>query len=149
MEKEYTFALIKPGTLQRRIVGELITRLEKKGFIINAMKMIHITKEMAREHYKEHLEQDFYPGLEEYITRGPSVALVLSGINAVKILRTIVGPTFSPDAPAGTIRGDYGFSMRNIMHASDSVESAKKEIEVYFKKEEIIEYTDNNREWID
>ncbi|QEN06061.1 nucleoside-diphosphate kinase [Thiospirochaeta perfilievii] len=146
---ERTFAMLKPGVLQRRIVGEIISRLEKKGFQIVGLKMIQLTKGLAQEHYKEHLDKDFYPGMEKYITSGPVVLLVLKGINSVQILRSIVGPTFSPEAPSGTIRGDYGFSMRNIIHASDSVESAEREISIYFKDEEIIEYNDNNREWID
>lgn len=146
---ERTFAMLKPGVLQRRIVGEIISRLEKKGFQIVGLKMIQLTKGLAQEHYKEHLDKDFYPGMEKYITSGPVVLLVLQGINSVQILRSIVGPTFSPEAPSGTIRGDYGFSMRNIIHASDSVESAEREIGIYFKEEEIIEYNDNNREWID
>lgn len=146
---EKTFAMLKPGVLQRRVVGEIISRLEKKGFQIVAMKMINLTKELTREHYAEHLEQDFYPGLEKYITSGPVILMVLQGPDAVKILRSVVGPTFAPDAPSGTIRGDYGFSMRNVIHASDSVESAEREINIYFKSSEIVEYRDNNREWID
>lgn len=146
---EKTFAMIKPGVLQRRIAGEIITRLERKGFQIVAMKMINVTREMASEHYKEHIGKNYYPGLEEYITKGPVIVLVLEGIDAVKVLRTIVGPTYSPEAPAGTIRGDYGYSMRNIIHASDSVENAEREIKVYFTENEILTYNDNNREWID
>lgn len=146
---ERTFAMIKPGILQRRVAGEIITRLERKGFQIVAMKMLKVTPKMAKEHYKEHIGQDYYPGLEKYITSGPVIVLVLQGIDAVKILRTIVGPTYAPAAPAGTIRGDYGYSMRNIIHASDSVENAEAEIKVYFTEDEILTYNDNNREWID
>ncbi len=146
---EQTFAMIKPGVLQRRIVGDILTRLENKGFQIVAMKMIQLTAELAKKHYKEHLNEDFYPGLEAYMTKGPVIIMVLEGLNAVNILRTIVGPTYAPDAPAGTIRGDYGYSMRNIIHASDSTESAKYEIDIYFNKDEILTYNDNNREWID
>lgn len=146
---ERTFAMIKPGVLQRRLAGEIISRLEKKGFQIIAMKMIQLTKELAQKHYKEHLEQDFYKGLEAYMTKAPVIVMVLEGIDAVKILRKIVGPTYAPDAPSGTIRGDYGFSMRNIIHASDTLESAKREIDIYFKDDEILTYNDNNKEWID
>ena len=146
---EKTFAMLKPGVLQRRISGEIISRIEKKGFQIIGLKMIHLTKELARKHYEEHIDKDFYPGMEKYIISGPVIVMVLQGLNCVQILRNMVGPTFSPDAPAGTIRGDYGFSMRNIIHASDSVESAKKEIDIYFNNNEILSYSDNNREWID
>lgn len=146
---ERTFAMIKPGVLQRRITGEIISRLEKKGFQIVAMKMIRLTEHLAKKHYKEHIDKDFYPGLEEYMTRGPVIVMVLQGLDAVKILRNVVGPTYAPDAPSGTIRGDYGYSMRNIIHASDSVKSAEYEINVYFEDFEILEYNDNNREWID
>ncbi|OQY40779.1 MAG: nucleoside-diphosphate kinase [Spirochaetaceae bacterium 4572_7] len=146
---ERTFAMIKPGVLQRRISGEIISRIERKGFQIVAMKMIQVTPKLAKQHYSEHIGRDYYNGLENYITKGPVIVMVLEGIDAVKILRNIVGSTNSPDAPAGTIRGDYGFSMRNIIHASDSVENAKIEIDVYFNKNEILTYNDNNREWID
>lgn len=146
---EQTFAMLKPGVLQRRITGEILSRLEKKGFQIVGMKMMNLTPKLSRKHYEEHLDQDFYPGVEKYMTKAPVIVMVLQGINAVKILRSMVGPTFSPDAPAGTIRGDYGYSMRNIIHASDSVESAQREINIYFKADEILEYNDNNREWID
>ncbi|MGL1894588.1 MAG: nucleoside-diphosphate kinase [Spirochaetaceae bacterium] len=146
---EQTFAMIKPGVLQRRVAGEIISRLEKKGFQIVAMKMIKMTPEISKKHYQEHVNQDFYPGLENYMTKAPVIVMVLEGIDAVKILRTIVGPTYAPDAPAGTIRGDYGYSMRNIIHASDSIQSATREIDIYFKPEEILTYNDNNKEWID
>lgn len=146
---ERTFAMLKPGVLQRRITGEILSRLEKKGFQIIAMKMIQLSKDIATKQYIEHLDKDFYPGMEKYITSGPVIILVLQGPNAVQILRNVVGSTYSPDAPSGTIRGDYGFSMRNIIHASDSVDSAEREISIYFKDEEILIYNDNNREWID
>ncbi len=146
---EQTFTMIKPGVLQRRVVGEIISRIEKKGFQIVAMKMINMNTNLARKHYEEHLEKEFYKDLESYMTKGPVIVMVLKGKDAVRILRTIVGPTFSPDAPAGTIRGDYGFSMRNVIHASDSAQSAKREIDIYFDKSEILDYNDNNKEWID
>ncbi len=146
---ERTFAMLKPGVLQRRVTGEILSRLEKKGFQIVAMKMIQLSQDLARKHYVEHIDKDFYPEMEKYITSGPVIVLVLQGPNAVKILRNVVGATYSPDALSGTIRGDYGFSMRNVIHASDSTTSAEKEINIYFKDEEILTYKDNNREWID
>ena len=146
---ERTFTMLKPGVLQRRIAGEILSRLEKKGFHVVALKMIQLSKDLARKHYEEHVNKVFYPEMEEYIMSGPVIVMVLEGPDAVKILRSVVGPTFSPGAPSGTIRGDYGFSMTNIIHASDSIESAKKEISIYFKDEEILTYSDNNRALID
>jgi len=146
---ERTFAMLKPGVLQRRLTGEIISRLEKKGFQVVAMKMIQLTPAIAKKHYKEHVDQYYYSGLESYMTKSPVIVMVLQGDNAVKILRTIVGPTNATEAPAGTIRGDYGYSMRNIIHASDSIESAEYEISIYFNSDEIYTYNDNNREWID
>ncbi len=148
MEKERTFAMIKPGVLQRRIFGEVITRLEQKGFNIIAMKMLEITKELAETHYGEHKGKPFYEPLVEYMTSGTSVAMVLERENAIATLRQISGATNPDEATPGTIRGDYAvITRRNIIHASDSPESAKREIELFFTKDEIFSFEDGNDKW--
>jgi len=148
MEKERTFAMIKPGVLQRRIFGEVITRLEQKGFNIIAMKMLEITKELAETHYGEHKGKPFYEPLVKYMTSGTSVAMVLERENAIATLRQISGATNPDEATPGTIRGDYAvITRRNIIHASDSPESAKREIELFFTKDEIFSFEDGNDKW--
>lgn len=148
MEKERTFAMIKPGVLQRRIFGEVITRLEQKGFNIIAMKMLEITKELAETHYGEHKGKPFYEPLVEYMTSGTSVAMVLERENAIATLRQISGATNPDEATPGTIRGDYAvITRRNIIHASDSPESAKREIELFFTDDEIYSFEDGNDKW--
>jgi nucleoside-diphosphate kinase len=148
MGKERTFAMIKPGVLQRRIFGEVITRLEQKGFNIIAMKMLEITKELAERHYGEHKGKPFYEPLLEYMTSGTSIAMVLERENAIATLRQIAGATNPDEAAPGTIRGDYAvITRRNIVHASDSPESAKREIELFFTKDEIYRFEDGNDNW--
>jgi nucleoside-diphosphate kinase len=148
MGKERTFAMIKPGVLQRRIFGEVITRLEQKGFNIIAMKMLYITKELAETHYGEHKGKPFYEPLLEYMTSGTSVAMVLERENAIATLRQIAGATNPDEATPGTIRGDYAvITRRNIIHASDSPESAKREIELFFTDDEIYSFEDGNDKW--
>ena len=138
MAYEQTFAMLKPGVLQRRIVGEVLTRLERKGYKILAIKMLRLSRELGGKHYQEHREKPFFNDLLDYMTSGPVVALVLAGENAVSGLRALAGPTSPDKAPAGTIRGDFGLLTRkNVIHASDSVESAAREIGLFFTPEEI------------
>jgi nucleoside-diphosphate kinase len=145
---EKTFALLKPGVLPRRLVGEVIGRIEKKGFHIAALKMLHITEELAREHYKEHVEKPFFPPLLEYMCSGPVVAMVLERNDAIKVLRKLAGATNPDEADPGTIRGDLGsVTRKNIIHASDSPESAKREIELFFGKDTLIHWEDGNGNW--
>ncbi len=110
MATERTLVLIKPDALQRRLAGQIISRFECKGLTIVGMKMLQITAELARQHYSEHVDKPFYPGLEEYVTSGPVIALVAEGPSAISVVRDMMGPTNGRDAPAGTIRGDYGLS---------------------------------------
>jgi len=146
---ERTFVMLKPGVLQRRIAGELITRLERKGLHLIAMKLMRIPKELAQEHYGEHKGKDFYPDLVEYTTSAPVIAMVLEGDEAVMIVRKMAGSTRVENAEPGTIRGDYAFhTWRNIIHASDSTDSAQREIKLFFHHTEIIEYGDGNIGWI-
>lgn len=148
MSVEKTLALIKPGILQRRIVGEIVSRIERKGFKITAMKIFRFTEELAEEHYAEHKGKYFFSQLIEYMTSAPCIAMILERENAVAAMRKMAGPTSPDEALPGTIRGDYGMETRkNILHASDSIESAKREIDLFFTEEEHHEYEDPSAEW--
>ncbi len=143
MTTEYrsTFVLIKPNAIQRELVGDIITRFESKGLRIDAMKMIKMSRETAEEHYAEHKGKVFYDGLIDFITSGPSIAMVLSGPDAIEAVRYVVGDTDPLKAKPGTIRGEYAITIsRNIVHASDSIKSAHLEMIRFFKREEILNY---------
>lgn len=145
---ERTLILIKPDAVQRRLAGKLLTRLEDKGLKIVGMKMLKITPELAAKHYVEHVKKPFYPLLESFITSGPVVAIVAEGPEAVSVVRGMMGPTNGRQAPPGTIRGDFGVSRQmNLMHGSDSVEAAGREIEIYFQASEIVDYKPTLAEW--
>jgi nucleoside-diphosphate kinase len=146
---ERTFVMVKPDGVQRGLVGEIISRLERKGLKIVALKMLSIEDGLAKEHYSEHAEKPFFQSLIEYITSGPVVAMVVEGREAVRVVRTLVGATNPIEAQPGTIRGDYGLDIgRNVVHASDSLESAEREISLFFDADEIIEYPRMDEEWI-
>jgi nucleoside-diphosphate kinase len=141
--------MIKPDGVQRNLVGEIVRRIEAKGYKIVAMKMLQLTKEMAEEHYREHVGKPFYPGLVSYITSGPVIAMVLEGKNVVKGMRTLMGATNPADALPGTIRGDFGLDVgRNVIHGADSVESAAREMAIYFKPEELLSYSKAVEGWL-
>ena len=130
---EETLVLIKPDGVKRQICGEILTRYERKGLIIKAMKLLQTPKELAQEHYAEHKEKPFFGELVDFITSGPVLAFVLAGKNAVTSVRTINGATNPVDATPGSIRGDYALTMdSNVVHASDSVDSAAREIHLWF-----------------
>ena len=145
---ERTFVMLKPGVLQRRIAGEVISRFEKKGLKIIALKLLRIDKSSAEIHYAEHRGRDYYEKLLEYTLSGPVAAMILEGEGAVSIVRRLAGPTGIADAQPGTIRGDYAARTRlNIVHASDSPASAEREIGLFFRDEEICAWEDGNGEW--
>lgn len=130
---EETLVLIKPDGVKRQICGEILTRYERKGLIIKAMKLLQTPKELAQEHYAEHKDKPFFGELVDFITSGPVLAFVLAGKNAVTSVRTINGATNPVDATPGSIRGDYALTMdSNVVHASDSVNSAAREIHLWF-----------------
>ncbi|MBC8224562.1 nucleoside-diphosphate kinase [Candidatus Bathyarchaeota archaeon] len=140
MERE--FIMVKPDGVQRAHIGDIITRIERVGLKIVAMKILQVTKEQAEKHYAVHKDKSFYEGLIKYITSGPAVAMVVEGRDAVKHARRLVGATDPHDALPGSIRGDYGLDIeRNLVHAADSVENAKTEYSIYFDEEELISYT--------
>lgn len=141
MAQERSLLLIKPDAIQRGLVGEVIARFEKKGFRIAGMKMLQMGKELAREHYAHLVDKPFYPDLEKFVTTHPLVAVVVEGKEAVEVVRLIVGPTNASKAPGGTIRGDFSNSTsRNVIHASDSRETADKEVKRFFKPHELFDY---------
>ena len=130
---EETLVLIKPDGVKRQICGEILTRYERKGLIIKAMKLLQTPKELAEEHYADHKDKPFFGELVDFITSGPVLAFVLAGKNAVTSVRTINGATNPVDATPGSIRGDYALTMdSNVVHASDSVDSAAREIHLWF-----------------
>ena len=137
MEKERTFIAIKPDGVKRGLIGRIISKFEDKGYKIIAMKMMTPTKEIAAKHYEEHYGKPFYEGLVKYITSGPIIAMVVEGINVVKGARHIMGVTKPDEAEVGSIRADFAQIMnQNVIHGSDSVQSAEREISIYFKPEE-------------
>jgi nucleoside-diphosphate kinase len=138
---ERTYVMIKPDGVQRGLTGNVISRIENKGLKISALRMNVIAEETATEHYNEHKDRPFFPSLISYITSGPSVSMVIEGVNAVKSMRAINGATNPAEASPGTIRGDLAIETgRNIVHASDSVESAEREIAIHFSEDEIVGY---------
>jgi len=141
--------MVKPDGVQRGLIGEIISRFERRGFKICALKMIKIPRELAERHYEEHKGKSFFPSLIDYITSGPVVCMILEGDNAVSVVRAMMGKTNPQDAAPGTIRGDLGIQTgRNIVHGSDSPESAKREIELFFNDYEIQRYTRIDETWL-
>ncbi|MFP3883297.1 MAG: nucleoside-diphosphate kinase [Actinomycetota bacterium] len=130
---EHTFIMVKPDGVTRGLVGEVISRFERKGLTLERIRRLTISEEMARTHYEEHLEKPFFPDLLEFITSGPVVAMEWSGENAISVGRTLMGATNPQEATPGTIRGDYGLMVtENLVHGSDGPESAKRELEIFF-----------------
>jgi nucleoside-diphosphate kinase len=128
-----TLVLLKPDAVRRGLVGQVLGRFEAKGLALAAVELRTIDGAQADQHYAEHVERDFYPPLRAFITSGPLVAVVLEGEEAIAVTRTLIGPTDGRQAPAGTIRGDFSLSNReNLVHASDSPESAAREIALWF-----------------
>ena len=146
---ERTYIMIKPDGVQRGCVGEIIARFEKKGFKLLAMKLYSPSKQRLEEHYKDLKEKPFFPKLVEYMMMGPVVCMIWQGREVVKTGRKMLGATNPLNSEPGTIRGDYCIeSGRNIIHGSDSVESAEREIKLWFKPEEINQYTRDSDKWI-
>ena len=149
MDKQRTLVIIKPDAVQRGLIGNIITRFEKKGIKLVAMKMISVENELAEKHYGIHKGKPFFKPTVEYITSSPVVAIVLEGINVIEMVRKMMGKTDPQKAELGTIRGDYGqFIGRNIIHGSDSIETSKFEIDLWFKPQEISMYNKIDEEWL-
>lgn len=137
-----TLVLLKPDCVERRLIGTIIKRFEDKGFNIVAMKMLKVTPELSKKHYAEHVSKPFYPNLESFITSSPIVAMAIDGLEVIRVVREMLGATSGLKAAPGTIRGDFSSSRQmNLVHASDSEESAKRELALYFSSNELCEYT--------
>jgi nucleoside-diphosphate kinase len=146
---ERTFAMVKPDGVQRGLVGKIVQRFEERGLKICAMKMMRIPHELAERHYEEHKGKGFYNPLLEYITSGPVVCMVLEGDNAIAATRAMMGKTNPQDAGPGTIRGDFAqVTGRNIVHGSDSPETAKREIKLFFNDYELQKYEKIDEPWL-
>ncbi len=144
-----TLILLKPDCVQRRRMGQVLSRFENKGLNIIAMKMLRVTPELAAEHYAEHVEKPFYPSLEDFITGAPVVAMVIEGRDAIRVVREMLGATSGLEAAAGTIRGDLSSSRQmNLVHASDGPEAAEREINLYFEADQICEYDPTLTPWL-
>ncbi|MCQ2599811.1 MAG: nucleoside-diphosphate kinase [Treponema sp.] len=143
------FSMLKPGVLNRRIVGEVINRLERKGLKLVGLKMMNISEELAGKHYAEHEGKPFFGDLVSYITSAPVVAMVWQGDDCVTLVRKLCGATKPSEAAPGTIRGDFCLHTQfNVIHASDSDASAEREINLFFKPEEIIDWKDNTQAYL-
>jgi nucleoside-diphosphate kinase len=146
---ERTFVMVKPDGVQRGLVGEIIGRIERKGFKIAAMKMTVMEQEKAEAHYAEHRGKKFFPDLVGFITSGPSVSMVVEGKGAISAMRKLNGSTNPAEASPGTIRGDLGIETgRNVVHGSDSPASAEREIALHFDRSEILDYKRIDEAWL-
>ncbi len=142
---ERTLVFLKPDCLQRELAGGVITRIERRGLKIVGMKMMRLGKEFLRAHYGHLADKPFFPRIEKFMSNGPVIAIAVEGFNAVEVLRKMAGVTKAYEAEPGTIRGDYGLSIQcNLLHCSDSKESAKKELERFFAKDELFEWKQAN-----
>ena len=136
---ERTLVLLKPDAVERRLVGAILARFERKGLDLVGLKMVRMTRAQAARHYAEHRGRDFYAPLVRFLSSGPMVVLALEGRDAVRVVRQVVGTTFAGEAAPGTIRGDFGMSKRfNLIHASDSVKTARRELAGFFGKKELL-----------
>ena len=149
MTTERTLVILKPDAVNRELAGKIISRFEEKGLKIIAMKMEHLKPYVLSEHYAHHKDKPFYQELMKYMSSIPCVLMVLEGKDSVKVVRKLTGITASRDAEPGTIRGDFSMSTQmNLVHASDSIETAKKEIARFFKDAELMKYEKMNFEWV-
>ncbi|MBK9119263.1 MAG: nucleoside-diphosphate kinase [Phycisphaerales bacterium] len=146
---ERTLIIFKPDALQRHLVGRILARFEDKGLRITAMKLQHSTRKQVEQHYEVHRERPFYGDLVQFMTSGPVIVAVLEGPNAITVVRNLLGATNGQKADPGTIRGDFGLDQQyNLVHASDGPETAAKEIELFFRPEELVSYTRVTEQWI-
>lgn len=159
MAIQQTLVLIKPDGVQRGLIGDIIKRFEQRGLKIAGIKMVEVDADFSKKHYTELIEKDFYPGLENYITSGPIIALVVEGVDAVENVRKLVGATESKSAVPGTIRGDYshvsyshadgkGIAIKNLIHASGNEDDAGKELALWFSIDELHDYKRSEDEYV-
>ena len=149
-EKERTLVLIKPDAIQRGLAGIIIDRIESRGLKIVAIKLLKISKELARQHYANHIKKPFFDPLVTYIASSPVIAVIFEGTRAIETVRKTMGDTDPSEAIPGTIRGDLGIDIgHNLIHGSDSLEASIKEIDLYFTSDEIVSYSRSIDEWIE
>ena len=147
--KERTLILVKPDGVQRGLIGQIIGRIEQKGLQLASAKLIQLDRDIAETHYGEHAGKPFFNGLVDFITSSPIMAMVIEGVDAIAVMRSTMGSTNPIEAAPGTIRGDYGLSIGlNLIHGSDSIDSAKREIDLFFSNSEIIDYSRDVDRWI-
>ena len=145
---ERTLIILKPDAVQRRLAGAIIHRFERKGLRIAGMKLMQISRELAERHYAPHQGKPFYESLVSFMTSQPVVVMALEGFKAIEVCRKLMGKTFGFDAEPGTIRGDYGISNQfNLVHGSDSTESAARELELFFSGDELLDYPLADEAW--
>jgi nucleoside-diphosphate kinase len=146
---QQTLILLKPDCIQRRLAGSILQRFEQKGLRLAAMKLVKAERSLAEKHYAVHAGKGFYESLLQFLTSGPTLALVLEGREAVAVCRNLIGATDGAKAAPGTIRGDFGLSVQNnLIHGSDSPENAALEIKLWFKPEELVSYTQTDASWV-
>ncbi|MDQ6856083.1 MAG: nucleoside-diphosphate kinase [Candidatus Dormibacteraeota bacterium] len=149
MQTERTLVLIKPDAVQRGLIGEVITRFERRGLHPAGIKLMQVTTDMAERHYGEHKDKPFFAGLVEFITSSPVVAMVWEGPGAVALVRTMMGTTNPQSSPPGTIRGDLAVSLAmNVIHGSDSLQSAEREVGIFFSEKELLDWESSGSSWI-
>ena len=146
---ERTLVLLKPDCVQRRLMGQILARFESKGLNVIAMKLMRVSPDLAKRHYAEHVDKPFYPGLEQFITGAPVVAMILEGLEAIQVVRDMLGATSGLKAAPGTIRGDFSSSRQmNLVHASDGADAATREMNLYFGDDEICSYDPTLSPWL-
>ncbi|HZW69058.1 MAG TPA: nucleoside-diphosphate kinase [Pseudogracilibacillus sp.] len=144
-----TFIMVKPDGVQRNVIGEVVRRFEQKGFKLAGAKLMQVSNELAENHYGEHKERPFFGELVDFITSGPVFAMVWEGENVITTARTMIGATNPAEATPGSIRGDFGVTVgKNIIHGSDSPESAEREINLFFNESELVSYEKQDHNWI-
>ena len=149
MAIEKTFLMVKPDGVERQVVGDIVDRFERRGFVLKGAKLMVIPQELAEKHYAEHAERPFFGELVDFITSGPVFAMVWQGNNVITTARAMMGKTNPVDAASGTIRGDFATSVgMNIIHGSDSPESAEREIGLWFSAEEVLSFEKTIQRWI-
>ena len=148
-EVERTLFLVKPDGVQRGLVGEILSRIERRGLKIVGMKLVRVTEELAHRHYEAHVGKPFFAGLVAFITSAPLVAVVWQGEGAVEVVRAVMGVTDPKLAPLGTVRGDLALDIgRNLVHGSDSAEAARREVALFFGEDELLDWTRSAEGWI-
>lgn len=146
---EKTFIMVKPDGVQRGLIGEIVSRFEKKGLKLVGAKLMQVSQALAETHYGEHKEKPFFGELVDFITSGPVFAMVWEGENAINIARTMIGATNPAEASPGSVRGDFGVTVgKNVIHGSDSKESAEREINLFFNENELVAYDKQDHSWI-